>query len=159
MRKILFTLGMLVLCIKTFAQGHPLTEQDSVNAVGTVVYSRNWEGSTISDFLNAVERQGVSMKYVRFGITSPWIDKKGRGYVNRVSYSFFDDDEIRYRLFCSCDYIPYIDIYLQEPFEELSVFIKKYPLNNEKIGIEDRVHLVGTLKIKEIKYSYKPYGR
>ena len=156
----MFILGMFVLCcFKSYAQGQLLTEQDSVNAVGFVVYNRNWEGATISDFLNSVERQGIFMRHVRFGTTSPWIDKRGRSYVNRVTYSFFDDDEIRYRLFFSGDYIPYIDIYLQEPFEDLSVFIQKYPLNNEKISIEDRVHMVGVLKIKEIKYSYKPYYR
>ena len=57
MRKILFILGMFVLCcFKSYAQGQLLTEQDSVNAVGFVVYNRNWEGATISDFLNSVER-------------------------------------------------------------------------------------------------------
>lgn len=135
------------------------TESDTINALIGITRIENIKGQKLSVVKKMFDTLGIPIRYFALDGTSPWIDPKGKCYVERVLISYLTLDEMNCRIRTTRTKGLVLSVIFEEPYDlEINDFEKKYYLDKENNPAQNKFDTIKDMfTIKKIECWYLDY--
>lgn len=111
------------------------------------------KGEVVAVLSDEFKKNGMPIKFIGFGTTSPWIHPQGKAYINRITISCVDGFEycIIHKPF------PVLQIYLQDAYMDADYFDKNFFIIDKEVTAEEQMEMIkGLFKIGSVEYMIVP---
>ena len=133
--------------------GH--SEGDTIACMRQIVCdSLSFKGKAVGEVFKRFKADGIQVRSISLGGTSPWIDPEGRRYINRITISFFTDDEIVYRVYQERPFAVVV-IYTDGSKMTIEEAMSTFSIRNRSISIEEKLNmLAGMFSVKHLHFVF-----
>lgn len=157
--KYLFLLYFFLISLCVYGKQELRSETDTINALIGITRIENIKGQKLSVVKKMFDSLGIPIRYFALDGTSPWIDPKGKCYVERVLISYLTLDEMNSRIGTTRTKGLVLSVIFEEPYDlEINDFEKKYYLDKENNPAQNKFDTIKDMfTIKKIECWYLDY--